>query len=103
LPQDTEDVGDGRLRGRGSLVEQVDRAAEDDFLGVVEWGSADQGAQAISSDSRRDLTSQRSAAASGPDMRASAAPSGPASRGLMRSRPRPIRITCPPKYSVSMV
>ena len=59
--------------------------------------------RAISSDSRRDRTSQRSAWASGPDMRRSAAPSGPASSGLILSSPRPIRITCPPRCSVSMV
>ena len=59
--------------------------------------------RAISSDSRRERTSQRSACASGPDMRRSAAPSGPASSGLIRSRPRPIRITWPPRCSVSIV
>ena len=97
-------VGDGRARAAGEpLVEQVDGAAEDDFLGVADRAAAHQRAQGHQQGQppAADLPPQRVGV--WPGMRRSAWPSGPVSSGLIRSRPRPIRITCPPRCSVSSV
>ena len=85
------------------VVEQVDRAAEDDFLGVGDRGFAHEGGQRHQQGQAAGADLPAQLAASGPAIRRSAAPSGPVSSGLIVSRPRPIRITCPPRCSTSAV